>query len=147
MGPWVVEDGTGPERIVHLFHQFPKALHVVVKLDLCHWARHTSCRILLICLHNVCSVGLDDFRGPSLLSTSTSLRQHFEQQDAFSQSSLVAQMVNNLPAMWGMGSVSGSGGSPGGGMATHSSILAWEIPWAEEAGGLQSTGSQRVGHD
>ena len=32
-------------------------------------------------------------------------------------------------------------------MATHSSILAWEIPWTEEAGGLQSTGSQRVGHD
>ena len=32
-------------------------------------------------------------------------------------------------------------------MATHSSILAWRIPWAEEPGGLQSTGSQRVGHD
>ena len=32
-------------------------------------------------------------------------------------------------------------------MATHSSILAWEIPWTEKPGGLQSTGSQRVGHD
>ena len=32
-------------------------------------------------------------------------------------------------------------------MAIHSSILAWEIPRTEEAGGLQSTGSQRVGHD
>ena len=32
-------------------------------------------------------------------------------------------------------------------MATHSSILAWRIPWAEEPGGLQSTGSQRVGHN
>ena len=32
-------------------------------------------------------------------------------------------------------------------MATHSSILAWKIPWTEEPGGLQSTGSQRVGHD
>ena len=32
-------------------------------------------------------------------------------------------------------------------MATHSSILAWEIPWTEEPGGLQSLGSQRVGHD
>ena len=30
---------------------------------------------------------------------------------------------------------------------THSSILAWEIPWTEEPGGLQSIGSQRVGHD
>ena len=32
-------------------------------------------------------------------------------------------------------------------MGTHSSILAWEIPWAEEPGGLQSMGSQRVGHN
>ena len=32
-------------------------------------------------------------------------------------------------------------------MATHCSILAWRIPWTEEAGGLQCTGSQRVGHD
>ena len=33
------------------------------------------------------------------------------------------------------------------GMAIHSSILAWRIPWSEEPGGLQSMGSQRVGHD
>ena len=33
------------------------------------------------------------------------------------------------------------------GMATHSSILAWRIPWTEEPGGLQSMGSKRVGHD
>ena len=32
-------------------------------------------------------------------------------------------------------------------MATHSSILAWRIPWTEEPGGLQSMGSQRVGHN
>ena len=32
-------------------------------------------------------------------------------------------------------------------MVTHSSILAWRIPWTEEPGGLQFTGSQRVGHD
>ena len=32
-------------------------------------------------------------------------------------------------------------------MATHSSILAWKIPWMEEPGGLQSMGSQRVGHN
>ena len=32
-------------------------------------------------------------------------------------------------------------------MATHSSILTWEIPWTEEPGGLQSMGSQRVRHD
>ena len=33
------------------------------------------------------------------------------------------------------------------GMAAHSSILAWRIPWTEEPGGLQSRGSQRVGHN
>ena len=32
-------------------------------------------------------------------------------------------------------------------MATHSSILAWKIPWTEEPGGLRSIGLQRVGHD
>ena len=32
-------------------------------------------------------------------------------------------------------------------MATHSSILAWRLPWTEEPGGLQSMGSQRVGHN
>ena len=32
-------------------------------------------------------------------------------------------------------------------MATHSSILAWRIPWTEETGGLQSMGSQRIGYD
>ena len=33
------------------------------------------------------------------------------------------------------------------GMATHSNVLAWRLPWSEEPGGLQSMGSQRVGHD
>ena len=44
------------------------------------------------------------------------------------------------------GSILGLGRSPGG-MTTHSSILTWRIPWTEEPGGLQSMGSQRVGHD
>ena len=46
-----------------------------------------------------------------------------------------------------LGSIPGSGRSPGGGIATHSSIFAWEIPWTEELGGLQSMGLQRVGYD
>ena len=33
------------------------------------------------------------------------------------------------------------------GMATHTSILVWRVPWREKPGGLQSMGSQRVGHD
>ena len=44
-----------------------------------------------------------------------------------------------------LGSIPGSGRSPGEGNATHSSILAWRIPWI--LGGLQSTGLQRVRHD
>ena len=46
------------------------------------------------------------------------------------------------------GSIPGSGRSPGEGNGiSHSSILAWRIPWMEKPGRLQSTGSQRVGHD
>ena len=47
-----------------------------------------------------------------------------------------------------LGSIPGLGRSPGeGNGATHSSILAWKIPWTEEPGGLQFMGSQRVRHD
>ena len=46
-----------------------------------------------------------------------------------------------------LGSIPGSGRSPGEGMATHSSILAWRIPWTEEFGGQQAIGPQRVKHN
>ena len=60
----------------------------------------------------------------------------------------LAQMVKNLPAMWETWVPSlGWEDSLEKGMATHSSTLAWRIPWTEEAGGLQSMGSQSVGHD
>ena len=45
------------------------------------------------------------------------------------------------------GLIPGWGRSPGKGMATHPSILAWRIPETGEPGGLQSIGLQRVGHD
>ena len=45
------------------------------------------------------------------------------------------------------GLIPGSGRSLEKGMATHSSILAWRIPWTEQPGGLQSIGSQTVQHD
>ena len=45
------------------------------------------------------------------------------------------------------GSIPGPGRSPRKEMATHPSILAWEIPWTEKSGRLQSMGSQRVRHD
>ena len=67
-----------------------------------------------------------------------------------SGSSQVVLVVKNPPANEGdmrdMGSVPGLRRSPGEGHGTHSSILAWRIPWTEEPGGLQSE-LQRVGHD
>ena len=60
-------------------------------------------------------------------------------------------MVKNLPTNAGdardLGSIPGLGKSPGEEMATHSSILAWKIPWTEDPGRLSSMGLQRAGHD
>jgi len=62
--------------------------------------------------------------------------------------SLVARTIKNLPAMWETWVQSlGQEDVLEKGMATHSSILAWRIPWTEEPGGLQFMGLQRVGHD
>ena len=61
---------------------------------------------------------------------------------------LMAQMVKDLPAMRETRVRSlGQEGPLEKGMATHSGILAWRIPWSEEPGGLQSMGSQRVRDD
>ena len=60
----------------------------------------------------------------------------------------MAQMVKRLPTMREAGVQSLGQEDPlEKEMATHSSILAWKIPWTEEPGRLQSMGSQRVGHD
>ena len=60
----------------------------------------------------------------------------------------MAQMVKNLPAVQETQVRSLGWEDPlEKGMANHSSILAWEIPWTEGPGGLQAMGSQRVGHD
>ena len=62
--------------------------------------------------------------------------------------SLVAQMVKHLPTMRETRVQSLGREDPlEKEMATHSSTLAWKIPWIEEPGRLQSMGSQRVGHD
>ena len=60
----------------------------------------------------------------------------------------MTQKIKNLPAVWETQVLSLGQEDPlEKEMATHSSILAWRISWTEEPGGLQSTGSQRVGHD
>ena len=65
----------------------------------------------------------------------------------FSRAALVAQMVKNLPATQETRVQSLGQADPlEKGMATHSSILAWRLPWTEKPGGLQSMGSQRVRH-
>ena len=57
-------------------------------------------------------------------------------------------MVKNLPVTQEMGVQSLGQEEPlEKGMATHSNVLAWRIPWTEEPGGLQSMGSQRVRHE
>ena len=62
--------------------------------------------------------------------------------------SLVAQMIDHLPATQETWVRSLGQEDPlEEEMTTHSSILAWRIPWTEEPGGPQSIGSQRVGHD
>ena len=62
--------------------------------------------------------------------------------------SLIAQLVKNLLAMQEtLVRFLGQEDPLEKEMATHSSILAWRIPWTEEPGGLQSTGSQRIRHD
>ena len=60
---------------------------------------------------------------------------------------MVAQMVKHLPTMRETQFQSLGGEDLEKEMATHSSILAWEIPWMGKPGRLQSMGSQRVGHD
>ena len=79
---------------------------------------------------------------------------HFANKGRYSQSygvSQVALVVKNLLTNGGdlrdVGSIPGLGRPPGEGHDNPLSILAWRIPWTEKPGRLQSTGSQRVGHN
>ena len=84
-------------------------------------------------------------RGCKESDTTERLHFHFK---SIQQVFPVAQMVKNLPVaqeIWVQ--CLGREGPLEKEMATHSSILAWRIPWTEEPGGLQSTESQRVRHD
>ena len=71
-----------------------------------------------------------------------------DHRSGYGWASLVAQRLKRLPAMRETWVQSLGQNDPlEKEMATHSSTLAWRIPWTEEPGRLQSTGSQRVGHD
>ena len=74
--------------------------------------------------------------------------QHSKNRNHGIQASLVAYLLKNPPAMWETWVQSLGWKEPlEKGVATHSRILAWRIPWTEEPGRLQSMRSQRVGHD
>ena len=76
------------------------------------------------------------------------LKQELLSPVYLTRASLLAQSVKNLPAVQETWFQPLSWEDPlEKEMATHASILTWEMPWTEEPGGLQSMGSQRVGHD
>ena len=76
------------------------------------------------------------------------MQETWVQSSPVLENDLVAQTVKHLPAMRETQVRSLGQEDPlEKAMATHSSPLAWKIPWMEEPGGLQSMGPQRVGHD
>ena len=81
-----------------------------------------------------------------LLTCYSPIHNDFEETNHLSMAaSLVAQMMKNLPAVQETRAAFLDQEDPlEKGMATHSSILAWRIPWTEEAGGLQPMELQRV---
>ena len=80
-------------------------------------------------------------RTESDTTEATQQQQQQQNNPEASRASLVAQMVKNPPVMWETWVPWRRERLP------HSNILAWRIPWTEEPDWLQSTGSQRVGHD
>ena len=94
------------------------------------------------CLSNLEHLPLSTLQSP--LTAASSLFSAVSSLWAF----LVAQMVKRLPTMRETLVQSLGQKDPlKKEMTTHSSILAWKIPWTEEPGRLQSLGSQRIGHD
>ena len=117
------------------------------------FAGNKSTQVCLSLNFCICKTGWKQGKGRIYLLGLLELNEimHIEHLELFlvlSGASLVAQMLKNLPAMqetwvWSLGWED----PLEKGMATHSNILAWRIPWAEEPGGLQSMELQRVRHD
>ena len=85
---------------------------------------------------------------PNFLVSQSRGSLHLNKSLALLGASFVAQLVMNLPAVQETWVCFLGGEYPlEKEMAIHSSILAWKISWTEERGGLQSMGSQRVGHN
>ena len=85
------------------------------------------------------------FLGGSKITADGDCSHEIKRRLLLKRASLVAQRLKPLPAMWETWVQSLGQEDPlEKEMATQSSILVWRIPWTEEPGGLQSTGSQRV---
>ena len=124
----------------------------IVMMNFCFLAPTPICDLILPtiipCLNTFVDSVLHDLitLSPDLLFLVPYYSFWFCQHSA--RASLVAQMVKNLPAMWETWVQSLGWEDPlGKEMATHSSILAWRIPWTEENGGLQSMALQKVRHN
>ena len=103
----------------------------------------------LIFLHKILLHNIERVFFFSLFQLFVYIHTHiFDYTHTYIWASLVAQTVKNLPAMWQTRVQSTGQEDPlEKEMATHSSILAWRIPWTEEPGWIQSMGLQRVRHD
>ena len=89
-----------------------------------------------------------NFTARTGLETPESAKSELVDNYIITRASLVTQRLKHLPPMWETRVRSlGSEAPQEKEMVTHSSILAWRIPWTEEPGRLQSTGLQRVGHN
>ena len=116
----------------------------------------SSPQVWLDCLHPTCSQAVFIASAPTSLSFTHPHQAGSRVVDkrrtdtalTFFRASLVAQMVKRLPAIRETQVQSpGQEDALEKEMATHSSTVAWKIPWTEEPGRLQSMGSQRVRHD
>ena len=83
----------------------------------------------------------------SSIYTAVELVDHMAGPGAFLGGTMVKNPPANVEDGRDVGLIPGSGRSLEKEMATHSSILAWKIPWTEEPDWFQPMGSQRIGHD
>ena len=96
------------------------------------------------------SLGGEDLLEKEMATHSSTERLHFHSQDTWRGLTPVAQQLRICLPCRGHrrhGLIPGWGRSLEKGMATHSRVLAWRIPWTEEPGGLQSRGLQSLGQD
>ena len=116
------------------------------------WSKDGLMRLPDLLPGNHVSAGLEPSQAAALGDRGTSAKflswHHWRKNRIRKKASLVAQTIKNLPVMQKTLVQSLGQEDPlEKGMVIYSSILAWRIPQTEEPGGLQSMGTQRVGHD